>query len=707
MRVFLVVLGLLSAVGFAARAEPCAAGTRLVWLLSDDGHLWNWHPQRMAFSDEGALACRVAQGSRPTAVALSAEGALWVAYSGGELGHVNPSSGECRVSKARAEGILSLAAQPVQDGGGLVAVVASEERARTLARLEPATGAFTAPVPLTGDGPVAYGADGTLWRLSPGVVPELWQMTADGQVRKRTALVALRGRPRASALVTMGSDPWLAIDHQGMTRFWRFDPGSGEVHLQPGTPAKTFIAAASVPPCAVADERPCDTPSTITAPADGAVIAGWKPFEIFFDAPTTRLKVDGPGLSRLVPVQETKGRWRAQLSLPSAERIAEFSLRPADEEGRSCGPAVTVTRGRLALSASVSAPDACVTGTACEVEATLSQTGPDEVARAFLDSSRLSAHVQAQGRRVAMQRDDDGVWRGSLTELAAGTHELSVRWASVGLVVERAVSLSVREPAAITVKPDVELGEVVAGTRWQDTCVSVPLTTSGLQGSRVRVTAEVPDGCVGTLLTSLDGTPQPLSEGVALAARPSMHLPVCLQVAACAGAEERQAALTFSPVGGGQVATATVRVGWKTTNPTGWTCHRDTVRWAGSLLLFGLVFAGFVVPKRFAKTSVVRTAPSRGELAEAPERKLTTLRGGRRGWYQDARCGFDADGVALPRGREAVVYVESGSGEVRLVPGAAPLRIFNPRTHRLEPVDRAVVEPGVVYEAGGLWLTFE
>ena len=46
-------------------------------------------------------------------------------------------------------------------------------------------------------------------------------------------------------------------------------------------------------------------------------------------------------------LQEVKGKWRAQLSLPSADRIAEFSLRPADEEGRVCEPAVTVTRAPI------------------------------------------------------------------------------------------------------------------------------------------------------------------------------------------------------------------------------------------------------------------------------------------------------------------------------------------------------------------------
>lgn len=711
MRMPFAALVLLAAFGFAtpaALAEPCAAGTRLVWLLSDDGHLWTWHPQRLAFSDEGAPTCRVAQGSRPTALALAAEGALWVSYSGGELARVDPSTNECRVSRERAEGIRSLSTEPVQDAGGLVAVVSDGQRGYALAKFEPGTGALSAAVPLTGEGPVAYGADGRLWRLSPGVVPELWQMAADGQIRQRTALVSLRGRPRASALVTVGDIPWLVIDNDGVSRFWRFDPATGEAQLQPGTPSKSFVAAASVPPCAAEVQGTCEITANITSPADGAVLAGWKPFEVTLDAQAPRVKVDGPGLSKLIPVQEVKGKWLARMSLPSADRIAELSLRPADEEGRVCGPGVTVTRGRLALAATVTVPASCVSGEGCQVEATLSQTGVDEVARAFLDSSRMTAHALAQGRREALQKGEDGVWRGTMTGLEAGTHELAIRFASVGLVVERATTMQVRAPAGIALEDRVELGEVIGGTRWQDTCMSVPLTTTGLAGERLRVSASMPEGCVGKLVTSKDGAPLSLAEGIELTARPSMHLPVCLEVAPCAGAESQQATVTIAPLKETlSEARRTVSVKWKTANEAGWACHRETVGWAGSLLLFGLVFAGFLVPRRFATTTAVRTAPSRGELAEAQARSLRSLRGGRRGWYQDARCGFDADGVAVRRGREAVVYIESGRGEARLVAGTAPLRVFNPKTHRLEPVEEALVEPGVVYEAGGLWLTFE
>ena len=91
--------------------------------------------------------------------------------------------------------------------------------------------------------------------------------------------------------------------------------------------------------------------------------------------------------------------------------------------------------------------------------------------------------------------------------------------------------MQVRAPAAIALEDRVELGEVTGGMRWQDTCVSVPLTTTGLAGERLRVSASIPEGCVGKLVTSKDGAPLSLAEGIELTARPSMHLPVCLEVA--------------------------------------------------------------------------------------------------------------------------------------------------------------------------------
>lgn len=707
-RVALLFAFLWLAASAPALAETgCEPTSRLVWLLSSDGHLWTLHPESLAVSDKGQPRCRVSAGSRPTSLAVEHQGALWLAFSGGELARVHPSSLECQVSHAQVSGIHSLAVRPVLEGGDLVAVVDSNDR-RVLARLEPATGVLSGEVPLEGDGPVAFAANGQQWRLSTGVVPELWRMSIDGRVHRRVALSSLRGHSGANALVVVGDTPWILLERplvDASSAIWKVDPVTHAVDALVSDSGHRFIAAGSIPSCVVPLDGTCQSASRIVSPADGDVLFGWKPFDVVIDGDATHVRVDAPGHSSLVEVQTLKDKRVARVSIPSADRNAPLRLVPIDSHGRDCGERVNVVRAKLALDARVTVPERLVSGASWPIEATLTPAGVDTVSRAFLDSSRLSARGVVQSQRVVLERGEDGVWRGLAEGLKPGAHELVVRWEAVGLAVETVAHVRAQDPAALVVPARVDLGRVTAGTRWQDTCVSVSMSTTGLEGESVRVSATVPDGCLGVPVTSLNGVPLPLSDGVHLDARPTMSIPVCLESVACSGVETREIELQFSSDRLPNAARASVS--WAVVGAPEWTCQQTRWLGVGASFLFGLMFLGFLVPRRFERTDSVRVASQREALDGADRVSLRSLKGGRRGWYRDARFGLDASGRAVRRNDPAAVYIESGRGEIRLVSGDAPLRRFNPKTHRLEPIADTVVEPGVVYEANGVWFTFE
>lgn len=701
----------LALISLAARAAPqadtgCEASSRLVWLLSSDGHLWTLHPELLALSDEGEPHCRVSAGSRATSLAVDHRGELLLAFSAGELAQVNPSTLECRVSREKIPGIHSLAFKPVQDGGELVAVVDLDD-GRVLARLEPATGVVSSEVPVEGDGPVAFGANGQLWRFSTGIVPELWQMSVDGRVHRRIALSSLRGDAAANALVMVGDKPWIALERSLVdlsSGVWKVEPLGQAIHALVSNCGQTFIAGGSVPSCVVPVEGTCAAKARIVSPVDGEVLFGWKPFDVVVEGDATHVQVDAPGLSSLVEVQTLKDKRFARLSTPSTERNVPLRLVPVDSQGGRCGEAVNVTRAKLALDARVSVPEALTADARWQIEATLVSAGVDTVSRAFLDSNRISARAIVQSQRVVLERGEDDVWRGTAEGLSAGAHGVLVRWESVGLTVEAVARVRVSDAPGIVVPARIDLGTITSGTRWQDTCVSVPVSTTGLEGETLQLSATVPDGCLGVPVTSMDGVPLSLSEGVQLNARSTMSVPVCLETVTCAGVETRQIELQFNSPRLSDAVRA--NVSWTVTGPPSWTCRQTQLMGLGASFLFGLIFLGFLIPKRFERTHSVRTATQREALADTEPRPLRSLKGGRRGWYRNARCGLDASGNAVRTTDAAAIYIESGR-EIRLVAGDASVRRFNPKTHRLEPVDDMIVEPGIVYEASGLWLTFE
>lgn len=703
----LLALVTLTANASAQADTGCKDASRLVWLLSADGRLWTLHPELLALANRGQPNCQVSAGSRATSLAIAQDGELWLAFSGGEIAQVTPSTLACRVSKERRPGIESLGVRPLLDGGDIVAVV-NGESGRVLARFEPSTGALSAEVPLEGGGPVAFAADGQLWRLSTGVVPELWQMSIDGRIHRRMTLSTLRGSSTSSALVMVGDTPWVLLNHafaESSSAVWQVDPLSRETRALLADTGQRFIAAGSVPSCVAPVEGACETNGRIVSPTEDEVLFGWKAFDVVVDGDATHVRVDAAGLSSLVEVQDAKDKRFARVSIPSTERDLPLRLTAVDAKERRCGEPVNAVRAKLALAARVKVPEHVVSETSWPVEATLQLAGADTVSRTFLDSNRLSARAIVQDQRVSLSQEEDGVWRGEAEGLHAGIHDVVVRWEAVGLAVESMARVRVSDPATVTSPASVALGAITAGTRWQDTCVSVPVSTRGLGGGLLHMTAAVPDGCVGVPVTSVDGAPIALSEGVEFKARSTMSVPVCLQSVACAGDESREIKISFSS--DRLPEDTSTSVSWSVVGSSDWQCQRT--RWAGlgASVLFALIFLGFVAPRRFERTDALRTASQREALNDAPLRLLRSFKGGKRGWYRNARFGLDPSGQTIRRHDPAVVFVDSGRRHVRLVAGEAPLRRFNPKTHRLEPIPDTVVERGVVYEAGGLWLTFE
>lgn len=693
-----------------ATARACDTTARLLWLLSTDGHLWTVHPTRKTLDDAGKPKCRVDTRSKPVALALTHESSLWVAYSGGELAEVNPKTLECRVAQSFVPGIEQLVVRPPQDGGDLLALIVRDTE-RVLARLEPTTGTLSSEVALEGPGPLAFNLSGALWQVSPGVVPELWQLTTDGRIESRRAAPELSGETHTLAFV--GDSAWVGAGHLApgtAQRFMSLAPAAKSPELAFASTDHTFIASASVPSCSAPLQARCESTASIASPKDGAVLAGWKPFDIeVAGADATHVRVDGPGLSKLLPVTDVKGKRTAKLSLSSSDRIAPLQLFPADENGAPCGPPISAQRSKLAVLAEVNFPVECTTSAPCPLEATLVRAEADDVTRTFLDSPRLQAKALLREHdAIPLQRDEDGVWRGVWANVAAGVHEAVVRWEAVGIAVERAASLEVNAPPAIVTPETLDLGTIRPGTHWQQTCRTLSVQTTGLVNDELVITAQTPGGCIGSPVSSLTGVALSLAEGLRLPATPRLTLPVCLDSVACGGDEVRNARLLLTVPRTG--TTREVALTWALEGSDDWACHKPLAWGLAGGLVFLLTLVGFFTPKRFPKTLKVRMAGRREDLSQAEAVAVRSLRGGRAAWYRNARLLFDSSGNALrANAHDAVLVVESDRAEGALIrPGLMPLRRFNPKTHRLDPLGEGeAVEAGAVYEAGGLWVTFE
>ena len=142
---------------------------------------------------------------------------------------------------------------------------------------------------------------------------------------------------------------------------------------------------------------------------------------------------------------------------------------------------------------------------------------------------------------------------------------------------------------------------------------------------------------------------------------------------------------------------------------TGWLrCWWPWLAFAGGMLGFGWIVAGFVRPHDFDPAASVYVAGSEMGLKRASALTLRETPGGTRGFYRNARMCLNAGGDFVRSPRAAVLVLEAGPGGSTRFVTAAGLERKVQRTGKWEPVPAEELAigytPNVVYRVGSLYL---
>jgi hypothetical protein len=97
-----------------------------------------------------------------------------------------------------------------------------------------------------------------------------------------------------------------------------------------------------------------------------------------------------------------------------------------------------------------------------------------------------------------------------------------------------------------------------------------------------------------------------------------------------------------------------------------WGCYGAYILMLLGALTAWYVWRGFVSPNNFTPGATVRCHMKESKLGRAPAAGLSGVPDGRRGWYRNATCSFDAGGNLVRRGK-GILSLEAGPGGTILI----------------------------------------
>lgn len=455
------------------------------------------------------------------------------------------------------------------------------------------------------------------------------------------------------------------------------------------------------------------------------------------------------GLDVVVAAEVRAGEWHASLDVPELEGgpvSAQLSASGAAEGIAICSESVAVVEvASLGVSLSVSAPPRCYLTKPCDVTWTVSspESGPAaELARAFLGAAEIEGSVGGQPLEI----------RGSL---ASGRFDATVIPDHVGMAffrleiragedaVDVIATVDVRPDIVLSLPPVIDLGELVGGSDWEDTCVPLDFSAPGNQGALlvpfvVELEQEEDCACEGRPTLALTMLDPAAGLWVAEVTEEPATLPALYNFEAQGGLEDNEALLAGAEgrpamavclsglgrcpsAGEGVVRTlvirpavpefadqvARVQLRYRIADRSFMACWGDVVG-LFSAGFFGLfVLYGFIRPHSFSPADRIRIAGDDRGLARAPKVPLRQFPAGRRGWYRSGRASVGAGGARLRSPRRAI-FVVRATPAGPMLSSRGGLRMQNARTRRSEVIEGSsegvLMRTGVVYEVGDLFV---
>ena len=373
------------------------------------------------------------------------------------------------------------------------------------------------------------------------------------------------------------------------------------------------------------------------------------------------------------------------------DRQTRWTLRLA----RSSGPVAYGVILRYDLAADfVRAPSTARMGEEVEVAARLTFRGRTFNDRAFFEADGFEAMLMLGDAKVPLERKDDGTFVGRIRPSALGVQRLRAHFQNRWLSLDAGGDLKVEGwlPLALRVHPNpVDFGTWQGERLPTRRCVDLDL--AGSENHRTvpleAIGEGLPDGA------TLDGTAAPLLLD-------GDRANVCLVVRGCCGDVEAPTAAHLIVRGRDphyQSSAASVPLTFRAQRTPFLVCWWRVIAAVSGTLFFLFVLGGIVRPRDFDADEMIRLAKTEPALARATARRLRELPGGRRGFYRDARVGFDGSGnAATPKG--AVLVIRAARGEpVVTVRGSVEMKDL--RTHKWQAVTETnSIRKGIVYRSG-------
>jgi hypothetical protein len=423
------------------------------------------------------------------------------------------------------------------------------------------------------------------------------------------------------------------------------------------------------------------------------------------------------------------GRMWLKPTSADSEEVLLHLIGEGGPDGELCSAGTTalkLTKLGIGLEILEPQPDGiCYTGKPCRVVAQFKLPSSGDAKRnaeAWLRTPGLTLIAKINGDPVTILRPTtlpNG--RQAYADSFMPKHPLSMEIEVVvkagGQEVSDRQRVTIREPIALKLPSELDLGQVPVGSSWRINCGKIDFSKStGVDEQEFQFHVELPPGCKSELgIADAFGRFLPFaSSGAAgdsgdrrLVLGLDRSVKLCLTPPRCAGEKLAPAIVKIKPTSP-EFATeqAVVAVKWQVKGRGFLLCNLWWLSGLGGGLLLLLIVLGFLRPYQFGIDDSVKIATKKDGLQRAVARRLRDLPGGRAGFYRSAATGLREDGSATDRLRTAQLSLHAYKGEI-LLRCHGSLQRMNPQTRKLDPVevpsDGYALSRNTVYQVGTLF----
>jgi hypothetical protein len=225
----------------------CAEAAKLVYVLTDGGRLYSFHPPTLDFIEIGRLECPdVPPFSSTFSMSVARDGTAYVLFGDGNLQLVSTVDASCKSSGYIPEqlGFKTFGMGFSAEGADAEALYAAHYGASGLARIDPKTltmtliGGFDGPA---GAAELSGTGDGHLFGFfkSSAQIAEIDKTSAD--ILSVAPLSVTVGH--AWAFAFWGGDFWVFTAPEQYSEVHRYRPSTGETDMMMKTPAMRIVGA--------------------------------------------------------------------------------------------------------------------------------------------------------------------------------------------------------------------------------------------------------------------------------------------------------------------------------------------------------------------------------------------------------------------------------------------------------------------------------